>query len=155
VLALEGKNGKAAPEVDKALDGLRRANIGLDVRLGTEAVLRNKVNDDGINLAFLEWNGAVDSDLARLVGTGGADNAGRFSSRRVDQALAAIAAVWEPESRGPLVGDLAAILADELPIAGIVRVAPQGLVHHRVAGVVVWDGWFDVTACRLVADPAP
>lgn len=53
VLALEGKNGKAAPEVDKALDGLRRANIGLDVRLGAEAVLRNKVDDDGINLAFL------------------------------------------------------------------------------------------------------
>lgn len=155
VLALESKNGKPGPEVDKILDGLRRANIGLDVRIGTEAVLRNKVNDDGINLAFLEWNGAVDSDLARLVGTGGADNAGRFSSRRVDQALAAIAAVWEPESRGPLVGDLAAILADELPIAGIVRLAPQGLVHHRVAGVVVWDGWFDVTACRLVADPAP
>ena len=48
-----------------------------------------------------------------------------------------------------------AILADELPIAGIVRVAPQGLVHRRVGGLVVWDGWFDVTACRLDELPAP
>lgn len=155
VLALEGGAGRATPEVDKVLDGLRRAGVGLDVRLGTDAVLRNRVRDATVNLAFLEWTGPVDTDLTRLVGTNGADNVGHFSSRRIDAALAAIAAVWEPESRGPLVGDLAAILADELPIAGIVRVAPQGLVHHRVAGVVVWDGWFDVTACRLVADPAP
>lgn len=155
VLALEGADDEPTPEVKRILDGLRRAGIGLDVRLGTDLVLRNKVRDDGTNLAFLEWNGAVDTDLTRLVGTGGADNVGRFSSHRVDAALAAISAVWEPASRAPLLGELAEALADELPIAGLVRVAPQGLVHRRVAGVVVWDGWFDVTACSLIADPLP
>lgn len=155
VLALEGPGGKALPEVEKALEGLRRAEIGIDLRLGTDAVLRNRVRDTTVNLAFLEWNGAVDSDLSRLVGTGGADNVGHFSSRRVDAALEAIAAVWEPASRGPLVGELAAALADELPIAGLVAAAPQGLVHKRVTGVVVWDGWIDLAALALAPDQAP
>lgn len=149
VLALESSHGRPGPEVAKILEGLRRAGIGLEVRVGTDAVLRNRLRDGHVNLAFLEWRGAVDTDLSRLVGTGGADNLGGFSSRRVDRALAALASVWEPASRGPLIGELSAALADELPIAGIVAAAPQGLVHRRVRGVVPWDGWFDVTAVSL------
>lgn len=155
VLALESKDGKPGAEVGKVLDGLRRAGIGIELRVGTDAVLRNRLRDGHVNLAFLEWSGAVDSDLAPLCGTGGAVNFGGFSSRRVDHALAALASVWEPASRGPLVGELAAALADEAPIAGIVAAAPQGLIHRRVIGVVPWDGWFDVTKLALVPDPAP
>lgn len=155
VLALEAADGKPNPDVARALDGLRRAGIALEVRLGTDAVLRNRLRDGQVNLAFLEWAGPVDTDLSRLVGTGGADNFGRFSSRRVDQALAALTAVWEPASRGPLIGQLAAALAEEQPIAGIVAAAPQGLVHRRVQGLVVWDGWFDVAALSLAPDSEP
>jgi hypothetical protein len=155
VLALEAADGKPNPDVARALDGLRRAGIALEVRLGTDAVLRNRLRDGQVNLAFLEWAGPVDTDLSRLVGTGGADNFGRFSSRRVDQALAALTAVWEPASRGPLIGQLAAALAEEQPIAGIVAAAPQGLVHRRVQGLVVWDGWFDVAALSLAPDGEP
>ncbi|MEZ4402719.1 MAG: ABC transporter substrate-binding protein [Kofleriaceae bacterium] len=153
VLALEAAAGKPTPEVARLLDGLRRAGIGIELRLGTDAVLRNRLRDGQANLAFLEWTGAVDSDLARLVGTGGADNLGGFSSRRVDHALAALGAAWEPASRGPLMGELAAALADEAPIAGIVAVAPQGLVHRRVRGLVPWDGWFELAALSLAPDP--
>lgn len=149
VLVVEHAGGKPHPEQQRVLDGLRRAGIGLDVRAGTEAVLRNRLRDGQFHLAFLEWSGAVDSDLTALVGTGGDANFGRFTSRRVDRALAELRAVWEPASRGPLMGELSAALAEELPLAGLVAAAPQGLVHRRVKGVVVWDGWIDVPALSL------
>lgn len=154
VLVVEHDGGKPHPEQQRVLDGLRRAGIGLDVRAGTQAVLRNRLRDGQFHLAFLEWSGAVDGDLSPLVGTGGDANFGRFSSRRVDRALAALREVWEPASRGPLMGELAAALADELPLAGLVAAAPQGLVHRRVQGVVVWDGWIDLRALSLTADPS-
>lgn len=149
VLVVEHGGGKLHPEQQRVLDGLRRAGIGLDVRAGTVAVLENRLRDGQFHLAFLEWTGAVDSDLEPLVGTGGDANLGRFSSRRVDRALAELRAVWEPASRGPLMGELAAALADEVPIAGLVANAPQGLIHRRVRGVVVWDGWLDLSALSL------
>ncbi|MBE7454195.1 MAG: hypothetical protein HS111_36700 [Kofleriaceae bacterium] len=152
VLVLEQEDGKPHPEQQRVLDGLRRAGLGLEVRVGTRAVLQNRLRDGEFHLAFLEWHGAVDSDLTPLVGTGGAHNYGRFSSRRVDRALADLRAVWEPASRGPLMGELAAALADEAPLAGLVALAPQGLLHRRVTGAVVWDGWIDLRALAL--DPA-
>ncbi len=149
VLVLEHEDGKPHPEQQRILDGLRRAGIGLDVRAGTKAVLENRLRDAQFNLAFLEWTGAVDTALTPLVGTGGEVNYGRFSSRRVDRALAELRGVWEPASRAPLMGELAAALADELPVAGLVAAAPQGLVHRRVGGVVVWDGWVDLLQLSL------
>jgi peptide/nickel transport system substrate-binding protein len=149
VLVLEHDNGKPHPEQQRILDGLRRAGIGLVVRAGTKAVLENRLRDGDFNLAFLEWTGAVDSDLTTLVGTGGDVNFGRFSSRRVDRALGELQSVWEPASRAPLMGELSAALADELPLAGLVAAAPQGLVHRRVHGVVVWDGWIDLLQLSL------
>jgi peptide/nickel transport system substrate-binding protein len=149
VLVLEHDGGKPHPEQQRVLDGLKRAGIGLVVRAGTKAVLENRLRDGDFNLAFLEWSGAVDTDLTTLVGTGGAANFGRFSSRRVDRALDALRGVWEPESRAPLMGELSAALADELPLAGLVANAPQGLVHRRVQGVVVWDGWLDLRKLSL------
>ncbi len=146
VLVVEHAGGKPHPEQQRILDGLKRAGIGLDVRAGTVAVLENRLRDGSFHLAFLEWTGAVDSDLTALVGTGGDVNYGRFSSRRVDRALAELRAVWEPASRAPLMGELSAALADEVPVAGLVAGAPQGLVHRRVQGVVVWDGWIDLPA---------
>ncbi len=155
VLVVEHEGGKPHPEQARILDALRRAGIGLDVRAGTEAVLRNRIRDGHFNLAFLEWSGAVDSDLSPLVGTDGAQNLGKFSSRPVDRALAALRTVWEPASRAPLMGELAAALAEDMPLSGIVALAPQGLVHRRVAGIVPWDGWFDLTALSFVPEPPP
>ncbi len=152
VLVVEHDGGKPHPEQARILDALRRAGIGLDVRAGSEAVLRNRIRDGHFNLAFLEWSGAVDTDLSPLVGTDGAQNFGKFSSKRVDRALSALRQVWEPASRGPLVGELAAALADDMPLSGIVALAPQGLVHRRVAGIVPWDGWFDLTKLTLAPD---
>lgn len=154
VLASEHEGGRPHPEQARILDGMRRAGIGLDVRVGTEAVLRNRIRDGHFNLAFLEWSGAVDTDLSALVGTDGSQNLGGFSSRQVDHALSALRQVWEPASRGPLMGELAVALAEDMPLSGIVAAAPQGLVHRRVEGLVPWDGWFDVTALSLRPEPS-
>ena len=35
---------------------------------------------------------------------------------------------------------------EEVPLAGVVAAAPQGLVHRRLQGVQVWDGWLDLRA---------
>ena len=55
-------------------------------------------------------------------------------------------AAWDPAERAKLAGELAAALAEVWPMAGIVADAPQGLVHKRVKGVRVFDGWIDLGA---------
>ena len=52
-------------------------------------------------------------------------------------------------------GELSAALAEDMPLSGIVALAPQGLVHRRVAGIVPWDGWFDLTALSLLPEAPP
>jgi len=64
----------------------------------------------------------------------------------VDRALDALATASDPGERTKAAGDLTAGLVEAWPLAGIVADAPQGLVHKRVKGVKVWDGWIDLTA---------
>jgi hypothetical protein len=64
-----------------------------------------------------------------------------------------MAAAWDPAERSKAAGDLATALAQTWPITAIVADAPQGLVHRRVQGVKVWDGWLDLSQLRL--DSAP
>jgi hypothetical protein len=56
-----------------------------------------------------------------------------------------MASVWDPAERAKLAGELAAALSETWPLAGIITDAPQGLVHRRLKGVRVWDGWIDLT----------
>ena len=53
--------------------------------------------------------------------------------------------VWDRAERSKLAPELAAALAESWPIAGIVTDAPQGLIHKRVQGVRIWDGWIDLS----------
>jgi peptide/nickel transport system substrate-binding protein len=145
--------GKGVPERDPVLDAWKRAGIGVDVRAGTEAVLMNRLRDGEFDAAFVEWGGAADLDMSPQLASGRADNLARIGSRRLDHALAALGEVWDPAERTRLGAEVAAAFAEAMPWAPIVAVAPQGLVHRRVKGVTVWDGWIDLT--RLALAPAP
>jgi peptide/nickel transport system substrate-binding protein len=134
---------------DQLLAPLRRAGVLLDVRTGSDAVVMNRLRAGDFDLALLEWSGTVDGDLAPLLETGGAWNLGRCSSREIDRALEDLRGVWEPGSRVAATATLAAAVADSWPIAAVVAAEPQGLVHRRVGGVVVWDGWIDLRALTL------
>jgi hypothetical protein len=65
-------------------------------------------------------------------------------SPRIDRALDALAAAWDPAERDKLAPELAAALAETWPVAGIVADAPQGLIAKRLVGARVWGGWIDL-----------
>ncbi len=135
-----------ANDVDRFLAAARRAGVAIEQKVGTEAVLEKRLADGEMQLAMVEWRGMVDSDLRELVGTGGALNYGRVSSPAIDRALAALAAAWGPEDRWAAAQPLLRAFEEEVPLAGVVAAAPQGLVHRRLQGVQVWDGWLDLRA---------
>jgi peptide/nickel transport system substrate-binding protein len=128
---------------------LKGVGIAVEVKAGTEAVLMNRVRAGDFGLATLELAQPVDTDLSPLLATGGAENYGACGSPRIDAALAAMQGEWDPSKRSALTGELAAAIAESWPIAGIIAPAPQGLVDRRVQGVVVWDGWIDLTRLSL------
>jgi ABC-type transport system substrate-binding protein len=133
-----------ANDIDRFLAAARRAGVAIEQKVGTEAVLEKRLGDGEFQLAMVEWRGMVDSDLRDLVGTGGALNYGRVSSPAIDRALAQLAAAVSPEERWALAPQLLRAFEDEVPLAGVVSAAPQGLAHWRLQGVRVWDGWLDL-----------
>ena len=140
------------PERAALLEPLKRAGIAIETRVGTEAVLMNRVRSGDFGIAMLEMAMPVDMDLGPLLGSGGKSLHGACGNRRIDAVLAELDAAWEPAARAQRIGELAAALADSWPIAGIVADAPQGLVHRRVQGVVVWDGWIDLRRLSLAPE---
>ncbi len=145
----EGGEPPPATDADRFIAAARRAGIAIDQKVGTEAVLQKRLADGEFQLALVEWRGMVDSDLRELVGTGGALNFGRVSSPAIDRVLAQLAAAWGPQERAALSAQLVSALEAEVPLAGVVAAAPQGLMHRRIAGARVWDGWFDLRPLTL------
>ena len=140
---------RADPERAVVLEPFKRAGISIERREGPEAVLANRVRAGDFGLATLEVALPVDMDLSPLLHTRGALNGGGCGSPRIDAALDALELAWEPKARALAIGELTAALAETWPLAGIVAAAPQGLVHRRVEGVVVWDGWIDLRKLRF------
>lgn len=141
------------PERALIAENLQMAGITLDVRPGQASYLMKLVEGGDFDLALLDWSGMVDDDLSPLVETGGALNFGAFSHPRVDAAIAALRGAWEPASRVPAMGELASALAETLPLVPITSPAPHGLIHRRVQGVVVWNGWVVLRRLSLVEHP--
>jgi ABC-type transport system substrate-binding protein len=137
--------GRGVPERDRVLEAWKRAGVAVDVRAGSEAVLMNRLRAGEFDAAFVEWSGAADLDMSPWLATGKPDNLARIASRRLDQALAALDEVWDPAERTTLGREVAAAFAEAMPWAPIVAAAPQGLVHRRIRGVTVWDGWIDLS----------
>lgn len=150
--AKDGRKGD--PERTLIFEGLKRAGFQIAVRDGSEGVILNRVRAGDFDVALLEYAQPVDLDLGPLVGTNGAMNYGRCSSSAIDAALAALDAEWVPPERAQRIGALASAIAETMPIAGLIEPAPQGLVHRRVGGLVVWDGWFDLRSLTLAPDVA-
>nr|HEX4317733.1 ABC transporter substrate-binding protein [Kofleriaceae bacterium] len=124
-------------EREMFVDAARRAGVRVEVRTGSEA---KRYEDGNWDLVEVELGGMVDADASDLLA--GPKHA---TSPRVDRALDALTAAWEPSERFALAPELAAALAETWPLAGIVADAPRGLVAARVRGVRVWDGWIDLT----------
>jgi peptide/nickel transport system substrate-binding protein len=138
--ARDASNPAPKLERDYFVEAARRLGIVIDVKTGGESWLDKRLDDASYDLAELSWSGMVDSDLARLLA---------HASPRIDRALDALAAAWDPAERARLAPELAAALAETWPIAGIVADAPQGLVAKRVRGVRIWDGWIDLSQLSL------
>jgi peptide/nickel transport system substrate-binding protein len=142
-------SARGVPERDRILEAWKRAGIAIDVRQGSEAVLANRIRERAFDAAFVEWSGVVDMDLSPWLASGRSENASGISSRRLDRALEAMGVVWDPKARAAHAAEIAAAFAEAMPLAPIVAAAPQGLVHRRVKGVVVWDGWVDLTRLSI------
>jgi peptide/nickel transport system substrate-binding protein len=130
-------------ERDLFVEAAKREGIRVEVRTGGEAWLDKKLGDGAYDIVELAWGGMVDGDVTSLVA---GKNPVHAQSPRVDRALDALAASWDPAERAKLSGELVAAFNEAWPIAGIVADAPQGLIHRRLAGVKVWDGWIDLGA---------
>jgi hypothetical protein len=124
----------------------------IEVKTGGESWLDKRLGEGQWDIVEIAWNGRVDMDITPLVG-------GRSPRRpvqpRVDRALDAMYAAWDPAERGKLAKELTAALAESWPIAGIVADAPQGLIHRRVQNVRVWNGWIDLGEVKFADDAKP
>lgn len=129
-------------ERDYFIEAARRAGVVIEVKTGGEQWVAKRAGEGNYDLIEMSWSGMVDSDLTSLLG--GKDP-------RIDRALDLMKSAWDPAERSKASAELATALAEVWPIAGIVADAPQGLVHNRVQGVSVWDGWIDLSALRLAS----
>jgi ABC-type transport system substrate-binding protein len=121
-------------ERDYFIEAARRIGVVIDVKTGGEAWLEKRLADGNYDLAELVWSGMVDADPSALFA---------HTSPRIDRALDALAAAWDPAERARLASELAGGLAETWPLAGIVADSPHGLIAKRLNGVRVWDGWID------------
>jgi len=128
------------------IESARRIGVVIELKTGGDQWLAKRIDEGNYHLAELMWTGMVDSDVSAHLGS---RDPRRAASPRIDRVLDAMAAAWDPAERAKLTGELAAALAETWPFAGIVADAPQGLIHRRVTGVKVWDGWIDLTQLKL------
>lgn len=138
--AMDSSGPPAKTERDYFVDAARRIGVVIDVKTGGESWVDKRLEEGAYDIAELDWSGMVDMDLSRLL---------RGASPRIDRALDALAAAWDPTERARLAIELAAALDETWPLAGIVADAPKGLVHKRVQNVRVWDGWIDLSQLQL------
>ena len=136
---------------DYVIDAARRVGMVIELKTGGDAWVQKRIDEGSYHVVELQWSGMVDSDVRRRFGSPAKLPTG-ITERiptEIDRVLDQMASVWTPAERAKLAGSLAAALANTWPIAGIVTDAPQGLVHRRVKGVKIWDGWIDLTALSL------
>lgn len=136
----------AKTERDYFVEAARRAGVLIEVKTGGESWLDKRLGEGAWDIVEVAWTGRVDMDVTEILG---GKSPVRPVQPRVDRALDAMAAAWDPAERGKVARELAAALAESWPIAGIVADAPQGLIHRRLQNVKVWDGWIDLAQLRF------
>jgi len=140
-VALLAQPGGDGGERARVVASLKAAGFFVEVRRGNAAVLMNRMKAAQFDLALVEWRSGVDTDLSPLLARGGKLNFGRFADDRVDAVLERLRAADLPATRGEIMPELARLIAELQPIAAISRPDPYGLVHRRVRGLTVWNGW--------------
>lgn len=145
LLALKNEN----PERELIRTSLRRVGISIDVRPGSPDWLVNLLRKHDFDLALVRWRGYVDQDLWPLLHSRGALNFGQFSDPQVDKLLDGLRSVWDPSSRAPLMRKLSEAIAEAQPFAALRADDPHGLIHRRVKGAIVWDGWIPLRRLSL------
>lgn len=143
---------KTNPVRQRMITSLKRSGISVDLRIGPSGFLLKRLQEGKFDFALLEWRGMVDEDLWTLLHTKGHRNFGKYSSAKVDTVLAQLRAADEPSSRAGLLGKLAGYLATDWPIAPVIAPHPYGLLHRRVQGSVVWDGWISLRSLNLASE---
>lgn len=142
-------DGRGDAGRELVVTALEKAGFQIERKPGEPAVLTNRLRDRAFDAAFVDWRGRRDDDLGPLFSAKGSRNWGGFASKEVDAVLAAMEVAWEPAARAPRAAELAALLAEHWPIVALTAEHPVGLVHRRVRGLVVRDGWFAIRDLSL------
>ena len=79
-------------------------------------------------------------------------NYGGVSDREIDGLLLRMRRALAPVERADLASTLADRLAVVWPIVPLTSPDPFGLVHLRVRGVRVWNGWITLRDLSLASD---
>jgi peptide/nickel transport system substrate-binding protein len=124
------------------LDAMRKAGFVVDLRIGTPAVLKNRLRDGEFAMAFLHLRSMQDVDLGDLFQSGGALNYGRYRNAEVDALLGRLRAAQNASGRANLLASLAKRLRTDQPLVALAAADPRSLVHRRVGGMKVTNGWF-------------
>ncbi len=149
VALLSGTDARGDAERDLLVQGLRKAGFVVEVRSGDPAVLLNRLKSGDFELAMIEWRARCDEDLGPLLGSNGARNWGRYASGAMNAALQAARETWDPAGRAARVAEIGRLLLSDWPIVPMYAADPIGLVHRRVRGLLVRDGWFAIRALSL------
>ncbi len=129
---------------------LRKAGFVLDLRIGSPAVLLKRLNTGEFNLAFLKWSGDSDRDLSQLFASKGKLNYGGFSEIGIDSQLSRIQRAATPAGRKSLTSELAIALQQRMPVVALPSPYPYGIVHKRVQGLAVCNGWIRLRELSFV-----
>jgi peptide/nickel transport system substrate-binding protein len=150
---LAGSDARGDGERDLLVSGLRKAGFVVEVRSGDPAVILNRLKSGEFELAIIDWRARSDEDLGPLLGTNGARNWGGYASAAMNAALQATRESWEPAGRAAHVAEIGRLLLTDWPIVPMYAADPIGLVHRRVRGLAVRDGWFAIRALTLDDTP--
>lgn len=134
---------------DAVIAGLVKAGFVVELRVAEANDLRERLRKGDFDLAFLTWRGPTDRDLSPILGSRGAKNYGGYQSPVVDELLASVRTTRKPEERRPLLTELARLLARSMPLVALHAPDPRGIVHKRVLGLIVSNGWFSIRDLRL------
>jgi peptide/nickel transport system substrate-binding protein len=153
VSLLAGSDVRGDAERDLFVSGLRKAGFVVEVRSGDPAVILNRLKSGDFELAIIDWRARSDEDLGPLLGSSGARNWGGYASPQMNAALQATRETWEPAGRAAHVAEIGRLLLADFPLVPMYAADPIGLVHRRVRGLVVRDGWFAIRALTLEDQP--
>ena len=128
---------------------LRRAGLLLEIATVEAAGIPDRIKAGDFDLTPMLWDGRPDEDPGPLYGLHGEFNRSAFRSDRVQALIDQIRAAEGPAARAPLLGDLAAALAAELPVIFLYRHDTAALVSRRVHGLAGQGADIDLRAAWI------